>query len=206
MWLVVGLGNPGPEYADNRHNIGFLVVDELCRRWGQSPGAMRGKFGSEMLQVDLPRPGGGEPERVWVQKPMEYMNLSGQAVQRATAFYRIDVKQVVVIHDDIDLPMGRVKVKVGGGHGGHNGLRSISGAVGPAYLRVRCGVGRPQGGGGKERVTGHVLGGFSRAEQREVPLLVTQAADAVEDIIWRGPTFAMNQHNRDPEREPEAAG
>lgn len=199
MWLVVGLGNPGPQYADNRHNVGFMVVDELCRRWNVRD-AMRGKFGSELAQLDLPAVSGSAeagPRRVYLQKPMEFMNVSGQAVQRASAFYRIDVKQMIVIHDDIDLSFGRVKVKVGGGHGGHNGLRSLSTTIGPAYLRVRCGVGRP--GFGKERVVGHVLGGFSKAEQRELPLLVATAADAVVDVLDRGPTFAMNKYNPDTE-------
>ncbi|MCS6912957.1 MAG: aminoacyl-tRNA hydrolase [Myxococcales bacterium] len=185
MWLVVGLGNPGPEYADHRHNIGFLVVDELVRRW-QAAGPQR-KFGSELHQID--RAG----ERIYLQKPMEFMNLSGQAVQRAVAFYRIEPRRVIVIHDDIDLPRGRLRIKAGGGHGGHNGLRSISGAIGPAYLRVRCGIGRPSGG--KEQIVGYVLGPFGRDEQKLLPEFIARAADAVEMILDRGVDRAMNEVN-----------
>src|SRR5262249_50545866 len=155
MWLVVGLGNPGRDYADTRHNIGFMVADELCRRW--QLGAWRQKFGGEIAQKgDLV-----------ALKPLEYMNLSGQAVQGAAGFYKVEPEKVIVIHDEIDLPLGRIRVKAGGGHGGHNGLRSISENIGESYLRVRCGISKPEGG--KERVTGHVLGGFSKAEREEVP-------------------------------------
>lgn len=195
MWLVVGLGNPGPEYADHRHNIGFLVVDELAGRW-QAAGPQR-KLGSELRQAD--RAG----ERIYLQKPMEFMNLSGQAVQRAVAFYRIEPRRVIVVHDDIDLPLGRLRIKAGGGHGGHNGLRSISGTIGPDYLRVRCGVGRPAGG--KEQVVGHVLGPFNRAEQKLVPELITRAADAVEVILDRGVDRAMNDLNGNRQGGPEPA-
>ena len=181
--MVVGLGNPGREYADTRHNIGFMVVDELSRRW--QLGAWRSKFGGEIAQ---------KGDRVAL-KPLEYMNLSGQAVQRAAAFYQVQPAQVIVIHDDIDLELGRVKVKAGGGHGGHNGLRSISENIGETYLRVRCGIAKPQGG--KERVTGHVLGGFSKAEREELPFLVGGAADAVELTIDKGVTAAMNKVNTD---------
>jgi PTH1 family peptidyl-tRNA hydrolase len=194
MWLVAGLGNPGPDYASHRHNIGFMVVDELRRRFEAE--APRTKFGSELCQVE--RRGGPERERqrIYLQKPMEYMNLSGQAVQRAMAFYRIEPAHVLVVHDEIDLPLGRIRVKVGGGHGGHNGLRSISSAVGPDYLRVRCGVGRPAKVG-KEHVVGHVLSAFNRAEQAELPELIGRAADAVEMVLDRGPAHAMNQFNKD---------
>lgn len=190
-WLLVGLGNPGPSYVNHRHNIGFMVIDALCRRWSRDSNLLHGKFGSEMGQIE--RSG----ERIYLQKPLEFMNVSGQAVQRALAFYRIEVDHVLAIHDEIDLPLGRLKVKAGGGHGGHNGLRSISGAIGPDYLRIRCGVGRPQGG--KERVVGHVLGPFSKAEQPEAALLVERAADAVEDVLDRGIPYAMNKYNANPE-------
>jgi PTH1 family peptidyl-tRNA hydrolase len=178
---------------DHRHNIGFMVIDELARRWAAP--APREKFGSEIMLVDRSKPPAKPQgiEKILLQKPMEYMNLSGQAVQRVVAFYHIDIKQVIVVHDDIDLPFGRLRVKVGGGHGGHNGLRSISGAIGPAYMRVRCGVGRPLGG--KERVVGHVLGPFNKAEQKELPIVIGQAADAVEAVLDHGAAFAMNRFN-----------
>ncbi len=190
-WLVTGLGNPGPDYSDNRHNLGFMVIDELCNRWGIPAGSLKGKFGSEVGQTD--RTG----QRIYMQKPMEYMNLSGMAVQRVSSFFRIDPRETLIVHDEIDLPFGRVKVKAGGGHGGHNGLRSISEAIGPAYLRVRCGVGKPAGG--KERVVGHVLSPFNKVEKKELPFLIGTAADAVEAILDKGTTFAMNKYNTEPE-------
>ncbi len=191
VWLVAGLGNPGSEYADTRHNIGFLVADELARRW--KAGSWKSKFGGELVQIDL----AGQP--VQLLKPMEYMNVSGQSVQRTAAFYKVELERIIVIHDELDLPFGVKRVKVGGGHGGHNGLRSISGALGEGYLRVRCGVGKPEGAN-KERVTGHVLGGFSKSEQKELPFLVGEAADAVELILKVGPIRAMNQVNTDKPR------
>jgi peptidyl-tRNA hydrolase, PTH1 family len=186
VWLVVGLGNPGREYAASRHNIGFMVADELARRW--QLGAFKSKFGGEVSQKD----------QSIVLKPMEYMNLSGAAVQRAGAFYKTPANETIVIHDDIDLEFGRLKVKVGGGHGGHNGLRSITENIGAEFIRVRCGVGKPNGG--KERVVGHVLGGFSKEEQKELPFLVGEAADAVELIVNKGTTAAMNKVNTDKPR------
>jgi PTH1 family peptidyl-tRNA hydrolase len=183
MWLVVGLGNPGSDYESTRHNIGFMVIDELARRW-KLPG-WRAKFGGEIAQQD----------QVIVLKPQEFMNVSGQSVQRTLAFYKLEPQQTIVVHDEIDLPFGRLKVKVGGGHGGHNGLRSIIQMVGDGFVRVRCGVGKPNGG--KERVTGHVLGGFSKAESQELPFLVGGAADAVELVLAKGPIAAMNKTNTD---------
>lgn len=193
-WLVVGLGNPGRDYADNRHNVGFMVVDELASRLGSSPGAFRSKFGSDLLSLDV------RGQRVHLQKPQEFMNVSGGAVQRAMAFFRIPPAQVIVVHDEIDLPFLRLQVKIGGGHGGHNGLRSISQAVGSDYLRVRFGVGRPPGSGPsdpRERVTGHVLGNFSRAEREELRDGLGRACEAIELILSRGATAAMNAYNRD---------
>lgn len=183
MWLIVGLGNPGADYADTRHNIGFMVADELVRRWGMTQ--WKSKFGGEVTQKD----------QIVVLKPQEFMNLSGPPTQRTAGFYKIEPKQIVVVHDEIDLEFPRLKVKVGGGHGGHNGLRSIIEQLGPEFVRVRCGVGKPTGG--KERVTGHVLGGFSKSEKSELPFLVGGAADAVELILKKGVTAAMNQTNTD---------
>lgn len=190
-WLVVGLGNPGPEYAQSRHNVGFLALDVLVSRWGLSKSAFRHKFGSELLQAEW------RGHKLQLQKPMEYMNVSGGPIQRAMAFFRIELDHVIVVHDDIDLELGRVKVKKGGGHGGHNGLRSISQAIGPDYVRVRGGVGRPGGssGGKNDRVVGHVLGAFSRAEQITLGQELDSMADAVQDIIEHGVTYAMNHYN-----------
>jgi PTH1 family peptidyl-tRNA hydrolase len=183
VFLIVGLGNPGREYEHTRHNIGFMVVDELARRWKLA--GWRDKFGGEIAQG----------QNIVALRPQEYMNVSGQAVQRTQAFYKIDPKDTIVVHDEIDLPFGKLRVKVGGGHGGHNGLRSIIQLTSDSFVRVRCGVGKPIGG--KERVTGHVLGGFSKVEQAELPFLVGGAADAVELVMDKGATIAMNRVNAD---------
>jgi PTH1 family peptidyl-tRNA hydrolase len=194
-WLVVGLGNPGPEYADHRHNVGFMVLDVLASRWGVASSAFRSKFGSQLAEARFQLR--GSACRASLQKPMEYMNLSGGPVQRAMAFFRITPQNLIVIHDEIDLPFLRLRVKQGGGHGGHNGLRSISQAIGPDYLRIRVGVGRPNTPGvDKEKVTGHVLGPFSRVEQKDLPGYLDQAADAVEAILEHGVTHAMNHFNK----------
>jgi PTH1 family peptidyl-tRNA hydrolase len=181
---VVGLGNPGREYQDHRHNIGFMVVGELAGRLGLGP--FKAKFGGELAV------GEARGQKLALLRPLEFMNHSGQAVQRAAAFYQVDPGHIVVVHDEIDLEFGRLKLKAGGGHGGHNGLRSITEHLGPAFVRVRCGVGHP---GHKDRVVGHVLGPFSKAEQKELPFLVGAAADAVEAIIEGGLLAAMNRFN-----------
>jgi PTH1 family peptidyl-tRNA hydrolase len=183
VWLVVGLGNPGQDYEHTRHNVGFMVVDELARRCKVA--GWRNKFGGEIAQA----------KDLVVVKPQEYMNVSGQAVQRTQVFYKIEPTQTIVVHDEIDLPFGKIRVKVGGGHGGHNGLRSIIQMTGDAFVRVRCGLGKPIGG--KEKVTGHVLGGFSKVEQTELPFLIGGAADAVQWILDKGPLAAMNKVNAD---------
>lgn len=189
-WLVVGLGNPGDEYASSRHNIGFMAVDAMVKRWGGRTGDFRSKFGSELLQLDF------RSDKVHVQKPMEYMNVSGGPVQRMMAFFRVEPSHLIVIHDDIDLEFGRVKVKQGGGHGGHNGLRSITGAIGADYLRIRGGVGRPGGDAAKrDRVVNYVLGSFGRSEQAALTEELERMVDAVELIIAKGILLAMNQFN-----------
>jgi len=158
-----------------------MVVDELARRWNAA--SWREKFGGEIAQQ----------KDIVMLKPQEYMNLSGQAVQRTQQFYKIEPSQTIVVHDEIDLPFGKLRVKVGGGHGGHNGLRSIIQSAGDAFIRVRCGMGKPDGG--KEKVTGHVLGGFSKVEKTELPFLIGGAADAVQLILEKGATVAMNKVN-----------
>ena len=191
MFLVVGLGNPGEEYASHRHNVGFMVLDELCGRWRIGP--LKQKFGGEQAKGTI------HEREVIALRPLRYMNVSGEAVQAAASFFQIEPRDVIVIHDDIDLEFGRLKVKVGGGHGGHNGVRSISEHLGPAFLRVRVGVGHP---GHKERVIGHVLGPFTKAEQKELGPMVANAADAVETLIKEGAAFAMNKFNQGPKEDP----
>ena len=190
LWLLVGLGNPGAEYAANRHNIGFMVVHELARTLNASP--FRSKHGGLSTEASV-----GEA-RIVLLKPQQFMNLSGNAVQGVGTFFKISPQQTIVIHDEIDLPYETLRVKVGGGHGGHNGLRSISENIGPAYLRVRCGVGKPNAqAGDREKVVGHVLGDFSKAEQKTLPLFITDAGTAAKAIVEKGVTLAMNQVNRE---------
>lgn len=191
MWLIAGLGNPGRKYERNRHNIGFRVVDELVRRHDLGP--LREKFGG------LAATGLVAGERAVVLKPMEFMNHSGFAVQRAAQFHAIEAERVLIAHDEIDLPFARLRLKAGGGHGGHNGVRSIAEQLGTGeFLRVRVGVGRPERAGGEPgqgRVSGHVLGDFPVEMDGDVAQLVERAADAVEAILKRGIRAAMNDFN-----------
>lgn len=181
MWLVVGLGNPGTDYASHRHNIGFMVVDKLAERWGLT-NQFRQKFGALLAQKD----------GAVLCKPQEFMNVSGQAVQRAQHFYKIPSTTTLVVHDELDLPFAKVRVKVGGGHGGHNGLRSMIEDCGPAFLRIRLGIGKPDD---KERVVGHVLSAFSKTDKPLLDNFLGIAADAVEAVLRVGPSAAMNQYN-----------
>jgi peptidyl-tRNA hydrolase, PTH1 family len=184
MWLVVGLGNPGSEYERTRHNLGFMVVDELARRTGASP--PRAKLGAEV------REGGLGSDRLLLCKPMEFMNLSGEAVGRVAGFWKVPASQLVVVYDDLDLPFGQLRLAGGGGHGGHNGVRSIIATMGRDFFRVRVGIGRPQA----EDARGRVLGGFSKAEQQELPFVVAEATDAVEVIVQKGLLAGMNRFNK----------
>jgi len=153
MWLFVGLGNPGKEYAHHRHNIGFMAVDEIVRRHNFSDGGK--KFQSQVATGTL------NGEKVLVLKPQTYMNLSGDAVQAAAAFYKLELDRIVVFHDELDLAPGKLRIKRGGGAGGHNGLRSIDAHAGADYWRVRLGIGHP---GNKDLVSDYVLGNFARAD------------------------------------------
>jgi PTH1 family peptidyl-tRNA hydrolase len=166
MLLFVGLGNPGAKYAHNRHNVGFMVADEIARRHGFAP--WRRRFQGETAEGTLER------ERVVLLKPMTFMNDSGQAVQEASNFFKLAEGEITVFHDEIELPPAKVRVKVGGGIAGHNGLRSVSAHVGNDYRRVRIGVGHP---GIKELVHGHVLNDFGKDERPWVETLVDAIAD-----------------------------
>ena len=191
MWLVVGLGNPGPRYADSRHNVGFRVIEELARRW-QIVG-FRDKFGGDIATGAIGR------DKAVLLKPMEYMNHSGFAVTRTAQFFGVEPERMVVVHDEIDLPFARLRLKAGGGHGGHNGLRSIFEQLNaPEFLRVRVGVGKPSGSRGADAGSSWVLGGFPPEEQAALPELVGRAADAVEAIMARGIRVAMNEFNAEP--------
>jgi PTH1 family peptidyl-tRNA hydrolase len=166
MLLFVGLGNPGAKYQSNRHNVGFMLVDEIARRHGFAP--WRRRFQGETAEGTLER------ERIILLKPMTFMNDSGQAVQEASNFFKLAPNEITVFHDEIELPPAKVRVKVGGGIAGHNGLRSISAHVGNDYRRVRIGVGHP---GIKELVYGHVLNDFGKDERPWVEALREAIAD-----------------------------
>ena len=175
-WLIVGLGNPGREYAGTRHNVGFEVADELARRWGLS--RARSRFNAELAEG---RTGPGGP-RVALLKPRTFMNEAGRAVGPARGSLKVPLDRVLVVHDEIDLPFGRIETRVGGGLAGHNGLRSLRRELGsPDFARVRVGVGRPDSTD-PEIVSAHVLGRF-REGREEVRELVERAADAAEEAV-----------------------
>lgn len=184
-WLIVGLGNPGTEYSGNRHNVGQMVLDRLGERIG-------GKFKAHKARALVleGRLGIGGP-RVVLAKPGTYMNVSGGPVSALARFYDVEPSRVVAVHDEIDIPFNTVKLKIGGGEGGHNGLRDISKALATKdYLRVRVGVGRPPG---RMDTADFVLRDFGTAEKKELPFLLDDAADAVELLIREGLTAAQQQ-------------
>ena len=184
-WLIVGLGNPGAEYAHNRHNVGQMVLDELASRIGS--GFKSHKSRAHVLEARL---GIGGP-RVVLAKPTSYMNVSGGPVSALAKFYDIEPGHVVAVHDEIDIPFDTVKLKLGGGEGGHNGLRDISKALATKdYLRVRVGVGRPPG---RMDTADYVLRDFSGSEKKELPFLIDTAADAVEVLVRDGLLAAQQQ-------------
>jgi PTH1 family peptidyl-tRNA hydrolase len=187
-WLVLGLGNPGVTYARNRHNVGFFVVDVLSRRIG----AAFGRHRKAMAAVAEGRLGIGSPKLV-LAKPLTYMNASGSAAAGLAAFYKIPLDQIVAVHDDLDLPYGTIRLKCGGGEGGHNGLRSMSASLrGRDYLRVRFGIGRPPG---RQDPADYVLSDFGATERKDLDVLVEHAADAVEALVTRGLAEAQNTYH-----------
>lgn len=177
-WLVAGLGNPGPGHSQNRHNVGQMVLDVLA-------GRLNGRFKSHKTHAMVleARPGIGGP-RLILAKPMTYMNLSGGPVSALGRFYDIPPERLIAVHDEIDIPFNSIRLKTGGGEGGHNGLKDISKATGTRdYLRVRVGVGRPPG---RQHAADHVLRDFSSTEKKDLPVLLEEAADAVEMLVAEG--------------------
>ncbi|WP_214110747.1 aminoacyl-tRNA hydrolase [Acrocarpospora catenulata] len=173
-WLIVGLGNPGAEYAGNRHNAGFMVADELAARMG-------GRFKVHRARAEVVE-GRLAGVSAVVAKPLSFMNLSGGPVKALIDFYK--TTQLVVVHDELDVPYGALRMKLGGGDNGHNGLKSITKSLGgPAYLRVRFGIGRPPG---RMDTAVYVLKDFATAERKDLPFLVDRAADVVESLIQVG--------------------
>ena len=183
-WLVVGLGNPGPKYAGNRHNVGTMVVQALAER--ERARLRTHKAGASAESIRLGPPPG---TRTIIAVPHAFMNLSGGPTKALAGFFSVPPQRTVVVHDEIDIPFGEVRLKLGGGEGGHNGLRSISGSFGTKdYLRVRVGVGRPPG---RMDAAAYVLRDFSATERKELPFLVGDALDGVDLIIDKGLTQAQ---------------
>jgi len=182
-WLVVGLGNPGPKYAGNRHNVGQMVVDELARRADSRFSAHRGHAATAEVRLGT-GPGGAPGPRVVLSKPTSFMNVSGGPVASLTNYFKIDRTMVVVVHDELDIPFAHVRLRRGGGEGGHNGVRDVSKALGSReFIRVRIGIGRPPG---QLDPADFVLRDFSARERQELPWLLDAAADAVELIVTAG--------------------
>jgi PTH1 family peptidyl-tRNA hydrolase len=176
-WLIVGLGNPGPTYANTRHNVGYLVADVLAARIGAALKAHPSKR-ADVVEGRL------SDQRVVVGRARSYMNDSGGAISTLAKYYDVEPDRIVIVHDEIDLGLGQLRVKFGGGDNGHNGLKSVRKALNTGdFFRVRLGVGRPSASG---EVHDHVLKSFGAAERKELPLLVDEAADAVESLISKG--------------------
>jgi PTH1 family peptidyl-tRNA hydrolase len=191
--LIVGLGNPGEKYARTRHNAGFWFVDELARRHG---GVFRAesKHLGEVARIRLTADGGGTPE-LWLLKPTTFMNKSGGAIASLANFYKVAPDEVLVAHDELDLPVGTVRLKLGGGHGGHNGLRDTIAAIGADFWRLRLGIAHP---GHKDLVLDYVLQRASSADERAIQDSVVRAADALPVMLGQGAEKAMNRlHTQD---------
>jgi peptidyl-tRNA hydrolase, PTH1 family len=182
-WLIVGLGNPGPSYAGNRHNVGAMLVAELAARAGVGLRAHRARAGVGEARLGV-LPGGAPGPKVVLATPLSYMNESGGPVAGLMRFFKIPLERLIVVHDELDIPFGSVRLKRGGGEGGHNGLRSISTSVGSKdYLRVRLGIGRPPG---RMDAATFVLRDFAAAERKELPFLLADGVDAVDHLVALG--------------------
>ncbi|MET7328554.1 aminoacyl-tRNA hydrolase [Nonomuraea sp. NPDC005650] len=181
-WLIAGLGNPGPEYAGNRHNAGFMVLDELAARAG-------GRFKAHKSRAEV-----CETRTAILAKPLTYMNLSGGPVKALSDFYKIGPERLIVVHDELDVPYGALRAKLGGGDNGHNGLKSITKVLATRdYLRVRFGIGRPPG---RMDAASFVLRDFATMERKDLPFLVDRAADVVESLMARGLEVTQNDFHR----------
>ena len=184
MKLFVGLGNPGENYCKNRHNIGFMAIDAIVNRYGGS--SWRQKFQGLATEVTLNR------EKLIFLKPSTFMNLSGQSVSEASRFYKLPSSEICVFHDELDLPFMKIKTKIGGGHAGHNGLRSIQQHLGPDYFRVRIGVGHP---GDKAKVASYVLNNFPKNNEAELKTLLDAVADGFPHLLEANKEKFLNKVN-----------
>ena len=182
MLIIAGLGNPGSQYAGNRHNIGFMAVDAIQRRPGFAPWSK--KFKAVISEGEL----GGE--KVLLMKPQTFMNLSGEAVGEAMRFYKLGPENIIAIYDELDLLPGKARIKTGGGHGGHNGVKSLDAHCGKEYRRLRLGIGHP---GSKEQVHNHVLGDFGKVDQVWLSPLLDALADNVEMLVKAEDSQLMNK-------------
>jgi len=183
--MIAGLGNPGKKYSQTRHNVGFMVVDELAKR--NSLQFKTSRFDSEYTSYSI------RPDKLFLVKPQSYMNRSGFPVQKLAAYFKIQLSNLIVVHDDIDLPFGHLRISKDRGHGGHNGIKSIIDAFGAKnFTRIRVGIANPTL---KNSVTGHVLGGFSKEEIKHIDPLISKAADASISVIEQGALAAMNSYN-----------
>lgn len=183
MWLVVGLGNPGAQYSKNRHNVGFMLIDRLVDRW-KAP-ALKDKFQGRFTRGTI------SGEEFVLLTPLTYMNLSGESVRKAMDFFKVPIANVLVVHDEMDVPFREVRVKVGGGAAGHNGLKSIIQHGTADFVRLRIGVGRPPRGSAED----WVLGNFDVSESAELPDVLHAAALAAETVVLKGAAAAQNSVN-----------
>jgi PTH1 family peptidyl-tRNA hydrolase len=192
VWLVVGLGNPGPTYAGTRHNVGYLVADELARRLGS--GWRSHKTGrADAVEGRLGAPGSPAP-RIVLARPRCYMNESGGPVKALATFYKVPTERIIAIHDELDIDFGTLRTKFGGGDNGHNGLKSMRSSLGTGdFYRVRAGIGRPPG---RQSPADFVLSNYTAAERKELPLQVDSAADAVESLLTDGLELTQQRFNR----------
>ena len=193
MLLVAGLGNPGPRYAATRHNVGFRLIDELARQCGVPASAFKERFHGEIASARL-----GDQELVLL-RPQTFMNESGRSVQAACTFYKLKPSDLIVAHDDLDVPFSEVRLKQGGGDGGQRGVRSVTAALGPDYVRIRLGIGRPPPDF-RGDVADFVLQAFPSAELATVEQMVTRATEAVSLVTSLGLEKAMNRINQRPPR------
>ncbi|KFI68716.1 aminoacyl-tRNA hydrolase [Bifidobacterium magnum] len=193
FWLIVGLGNPGEKYRNTRHNMGFAVADELATRWSVNFSNHKGlaDLGKGVMRLN------GESKKFFLAKPLTYMNNSGEAVSSICSYYHIPANHVLVIHDDMDLAFGRIKVKNGGSAGGHNGIKSIDKSLGTnKYDRVRMGTGHAsRAGDAHENTINWVLGGFNAQQRKMMPEFLADGADAAETIMFQGLTHAQDIFN-----------
>lgn len=191
VWLVVGLGNPGPTYAGTRHNIGYLVTDELARRMAATFRAHKSGR-ADVVEGRLAPPGAAAP-RVVLARPRSYMNEVGGPVKALASFYKVAPDHLVAIHDELDIGFGTLRVKLGGGDNGHNGLKSIRSSLGTGdFYRVRAGIGRPPG---RQDPADFVLSNYSAAERKELPFQVDRAADAVQSLVEKGLEATQQRFN-----------